>query len=136
MAEIPSENANPEMDVSLNLALMRTQLAHDQTLLSWVRTVLAMSGAGLAFDKGAAFLHQQKILEGTAILGTSHLAALILVGAGILLLIRASWEFSESKKTLAKLTGLRASRMPAPLAAAVLMIVLCCAALVLLIVTG
>jgi len=68
----PRDGSDPRVD----LAVQRTQFASDRTPLSWIHTALGLMAAGVAFDKGARFLHEARLGDGTAWVRTGHLVGL------------------------------------------------------------
>lgn len=125
-----------DADLSVELAVQRTALAHDQMLLSWVRTVLTLLATGVAFDKGAQLLHRERLVAGTAVVGTGHLAGLILAGASFFMLISATWRYAAERRAFSKMAGAPVSWMTAQLLCAILVIVLSGAVFVALLATG
>jgi uncharacterized membrane protein YidH (DUF202 family) len=66
MTDTIREQAERSADPHVDLAVQRTQLACDRTLLAWIRTSFALITAGVAFDKGAQWLHEARLAAGTA----------------------------------------------------------------------
>jgi Protein of unknown function, DUF481/Domain of unknown function (DUF202) len=50
------QSAEQDADPRVDLAVLRSELAEDRTLLAWLRIALALIGAGVAFDKGTQLL--------------------------------------------------------------------------------
>src|SRR5687767_1640202 len=89
-------------DPALNLSVERTQLALERTHLAWIRTMFTLMTAGLAIDKGFAFIHQQRVASGTAFITNAHFIGLTLTCVGTILLIFATSQFSRRNTQLAK----------------------------------
>lgn len=50
----------------------------ERTLLAWVRTSLALLGSGIAIDKGMEYIHQTRIVSGTALFANAHVIGIVL----------------------------------------------------------
>jgi putative membrane protein len=91
----------------LDLAVERTQLAYERTHLAWIRTMFALMTAGLAIDKGVAFIHQQRVESGTAWIKNAHFIGLSLTSAGTILLLVETAQYIMRTRQLAKLRKAR-----------------------------
>jgi len=67
-----------EQDTKTLLAIERTLYAVERTQLAWVRTTLAMLGSGIALDKGMDYIHQTRIIAGTALFESAHIIGVVL----------------------------------------------------------
>ncbi len=82
-----------EPNVQTHFAWLRTRMSAERTLMSWVRTGAAPIGFGFTIVQ---FLERLKTMEGVAPAmrpGAPRYLGLALIGAGILGLIVASWEY-------------------------------------------
>src|SRR5215831_18139907 len=93
--------AEQQTDPRLDLAVQRTELAEDRTLLAWLRTALGLMGAGAAFDKGARLLHEERLAAGTALIRNSHLVGLSVTGVVSALLVLVLWQHRRKQAELA-----------------------------------
>ena len=127
------QTAHHVNDPRVDLAVQRTQLACDRTLLAWIRTSFAVITAGVAFDKGAQWLHEARLAAGTALVRTGHLAGLTMTGVSVLLLVIVTRDYLLTVRGLAEVNFRKPPRVTPALAASVVVIVFGCAAFVLLI---
>lgn len=65
-------------DTKTLLAVERTLYAVERTQLAWVRTTLAMLGSGIALDKGMEYIHQTRVIAGTALFESAHIIGVVL----------------------------------------------------------
>ncbi len=78
------------LDTTTLLSVERTRLAHESTLLSWIRTAISLITFGFAIYKFSAdLLGKSAALEQERSLGSSNLA-LIMIGSGLLALLLAA----------------------------------------------
>jgi putative membrane protein len=133
MTDTVREQAEREADPRVDLAVKRTELAWDRTLLSWLRTTSALMAAGVAFDKGAQWLHEARLAAGTAIVRNGHLVGLSLTAAATLLLVFVCWQYWRDRSELAAIRGSRSARVAPALIACALLILLGVAVFLLLI---
>lgn len=124
MTDSIGENPEPEVDVRLDLAVVRTELAWDRTLLAWIRTSLTLMGAGVVLDKGTQLLHQAKVLAGVAEVQNGHLLGLSLTGVSTSLLLIVCWQYLRSVRALPKIQGSERPRFPTALLASALVVLL------------
>lgn len=74
----------------LSLALERTYLAHERTLMAWTRTATSLITFGFTLYKFFEFLHERgEVARGQQIFGTRTFG-LIMIGIGVVTLIVAS----------------------------------------------
>jgi putative membrane protein len=79
-----SESANPS---SLDLAVERTRLAHERTLMAWVRTSASLIGFGFTIYKFFQYLREQNQLAQDRLFGPREFAmALVIIGLTALVL--------------------------------------------------
>ena len=64
--------AEKEADPRVDLAVERTELALERTHLAWIRAMFAIITAGIAIDKGIAFIHEKRVLENAALIKNAH----------------------------------------------------------------
>lgn len=67
-----------EQDAKTLLAIERTLYAVERTQLAWIRTTLAMLGSGIALDKGMEYIHQTRVVAGTALFESAHIIGVVL----------------------------------------------------------
>lgn len=127
--------AHHDSDPRVDLAVQRTQLACDRTLLAWIRTSFALITAGVAFDKGAQWLHEARIAAGTEWVRTGHLVGLTMTGVSVLLLVLVTWDYLLAIRALARVSHSKPPRVTPALVASAVVIVLGCAGFVLLMVS-
>ena len=83
-----AENVEEQKIAGTNeLAVERTMLALEHTQLAWIRTIIGLLTAGVAIDRGAAALHEARVLAGTAWVMNGHAAGLTLAISGLILII-------------------------------------------------
>ena len=90
----------PASDVQTRFAWLRTRMALQTTLASWVRTATSLIGFGFAIVQ---FLEHFGPLESGGAPKAPHLArivGLILIGAGSLTTAIATWEYRTAVKYL------------------------------------
>ena len=134
MTENTRHVAERETDPRVDLAVRQTELAEQRTLLAWLRTSLALMGAGVAFDKGMQLFHQNRLQEGTAVV--RHIVGLSLTIASVLLLSVVLWEYLKGLSRLAHMKEGMPSRFPPAAVASVLVILLGLALVLVLIISG
>jgi uncharacterized membrane protein YidH (DUF202 family) len=86
------ESAEETVDPRVDLAVLRTELAEDRTLLSWARTSLGLMGAGVAFDKGTQWLHEARLAAGSALVHNGHVVGITLTIITTVLLGVVLWQ--------------------------------------------
>jgi uncharacterized membrane protein YidH (DUF202 family) len=91
-------------------------------------------GAGVAFDKGMQFFHQNRLQEGTAVV--RHIVGLSLTIASVLLLSVVLWEYLKGLSCLAHMKEDIPPRFPPAAVASVLVILLGLALVLVLIISG
>lgn len=123
-AQAARSSAEQEADPRVDLAVMRTELALDRTQLAWVRTAFTFITAGLAIDKGAAALHQARVLAGTNWVNSSHAVGVVLTITSTLFLMFASLLYYQQARALARLKGVVSLKLPLALLISLLVILL------------
>lgn len=128
------EHEERELDLTLDLAVLRTELAWDRTLLSWLRTTLALMGAGVVLDKASQLLHQARVLAGVAEVRNSHLLGLTLTGVSTSLLLIVCWQYVRSARVLARIKDSGRPHLPTALLASLLVVLLGCSVFIVLVI--
>ena len=136
MSDLNRQAAERDTDPRVDLAVQRTELAEDRTLLAWIRTTIGLMGAGVAFDKGAQFLHQERLAAGFAFVKTSHFAGLSLTAVSTLLLLLVLLQYRKSMERLSHIKGGVSPGFQPSAFAAMLVILLGIAVFALLIAMG
>lgn len=102
-----------EQDTKTLLALERTLYAVERTQLAWVRTTLAMLGSGIALDKGMEYIHQTRVLAGTALFESAHIIGVVLsVFSTILLLFSTVFGYRRMSILTAQMNMHRYHKLP------------------------
>jgi len=73
----------------MDLALDRTRLAHERTLMAWVRTATSLISFGFTIYKFFEFLHEKGQTEGHRRIGP-RVFATVMIAIGIVSLILAT----------------------------------------------
>lgn len=77
---MPEQHRPPEMDTATRLAIERTRLAHDNTMMSWIRTATSLITFGFSIYKFFQLDLSAKAIK-PALIGPREFAlALIVVG--------------------------------------------------------
>ena len=135
VSERLAEAAELELDAALELALTRTELASDRTLLAWIRTALTLMAAGIAYDKGFRLLHDERLAEGTAWVRSAHSAGILVTITSTLLLALATFKHFRLARSLAATRRSGLGQAIPSLLGAVVVIALGCAVATVLITT-
>jgi putative membrane protein len=80
-------------DDSTSLALTRTMLAHDRTLMAWVRTSTSLISFGFTIYKLFEYLRADRPAQHVERLLTPRGMALVMMGIGIFVLVLATIEY-------------------------------------------
>jgi putative membrane protein len=98
-----SERSAANEDVSLNtstlLAIDRTRLAHERTLMAWVRTATSLISFGFTIYKFFQYLQEQQDPLRVRAFGPRQYATLMIV-IGLLALVFATFQHRRDMKTL------------------------------------
>ena len=111
--------ANNSRDLIVKSALVRTQLAAENTLLAWIRTSVSLYGFGFSITKFFAFLAQQQDIPKLS--GGARRLGLALVCVGILALVFAIVEHIKVSRKLKEL-GLPITRLSLPVYTAAILL--------------
>jgi putative membrane protein len=99
MAEATAETPSPAPD-QLTLALERTYLSHERTLMAWTRTATSLIAFGFTPFKFFEFLHERGEPErGPRILGPRAFG-LLMIGIGVFTLALATVQHSRQMRRL------------------------------------
>jgi putative membrane protein len=93
--------AEAETDPRVDLAVERTELALERTHLAWIRTMFTLITAGIAIDKGIAYLHEKRMASGAALVKNAHFIGLSLTLTGTFLLLVELSQFIKRNRQLA-----------------------------------
>jgi putative membrane protein len=85
---------------STSLALSRTMLAHDRTLMAWVRTSASLISFGFTIYKFFQYLHDDQITQDPQRLLGPRGLALVLIVIGIAALVLASIDYRRQMAVL------------------------------------
>ena len=97
MAEQP-ERIMPEIDTARRLELERIRIAYEQSIMTWIRTAIALITFGFTIYKFFQ-LELPGRAENSRLLGPREFA-LLLVGLGLLSLVLATLEHRRSQRVL------------------------------------
>lgn len=86
-------------NASTILAVDRTRLAHDRTLMAWVRTATSLISFGFTIYKFFEYLHEQQGTQSRGRFGPRQFATLMIV-IGILALVLATFQHRRDMQTL------------------------------------
>jgi putative membrane protein len=93
--------AENDVDPRVDLAVERTELALERTQLAWVRTLLSIIGGGFVVDKAMEAIHKARLESGQAWVTHGHLAGLIFIGSGTVLMILVTVNYALRASKLA-----------------------------------
>ena len=114
MTEKTSAKAAPAPD-QVKLALVRTYLAYERTLMAWVRTATSLIAFGFGLYKFFFFLRQQEPEKHVEHPLGARTFGLIMIGIGVFTLALAGWQHRQQTKQL------RAQYADAPLSLALVL---------------
>ncbi|MEX1202582.1 MAG: DUF202 domain-containing protein [Ferruginibacter sp.] len=111
MKNEPQERINTTngSDPSIHLAVERTELALERTHLAWLRTTFTLMTAGLAIDKGAAYIHEERLAKNEAFFNNAHVIGIFLTSLGTVLLLAETIQFVTRSRQLANMKMATAS---------------------------
>jgi putative membrane protein len=89
------------MPTSNELAVDRTRLAHERTLMAWTRTATSLISFGFTIYKFFQYVHEENraMNEGGGVIGPRHFA-LFMISTGIIALVLATLEHRRSMRSL------------------------------------
>jgi len=94
------ENDTPTNSLNSNqMAMDRTRLAHERTLMAWVRTATSLISFGFTIYKFFQYLQDKNQAPADRILGPREFA-LIMIGIGLLALLFATFQHRRDMLTL------------------------------------
>jgi putative membrane protein len=89
-----------DLPASMELALDRTHLAHERTLMAWVRTATSLISFGFTIYKFFQYMQEQRQGEpGKRLLGPREFA-ILMIGIGVVSLLLATLQNWQSMKKL------------------------------------
>lgn len=93
------------MAASLDLGCRRTFLAHDRTLMAWIRTSVSLIGFGFTIHKFFDYLREADNLPPSHSLVGPRQFAISMIGVGVVALAAATIQYRHSVQTLEKEMG-------------------------------
>ncbi len=90
------------LDSSTQMALDRTRLAHERTMMAWVRTATSLISFGFTIYKFFDLQNQQA--RAAALIGPRAFA-LGMIGTGLLALVMAAYQHHQSLESLRRSYG-------------------------------
>ena len=106
------------LDSGTRLAVDRTQLAHERTLMAWVRTATSLITFGFTIYKFFEFEAGRAVPGTSRVLSPRHFA-MILIGTGLVALVFSTLEHHRSMKLLRAEYGVAPRSVSAVVAAIV-----------------
>ena len=97
--------AAPPVDNSFMLAVERTRLAHERTLIAWLRTALSMISFGFTIYKFFQFEISKGEAQAAGRLLSPRGFALIMIGTGLIALAMSTFQHRQSMQRLRAETG-------------------------------
>ena len=88
------------MATSTDLGFHRTFLAHDRTLMAWIRTSLSLISFGFTIDKFFDYLIQAEHLPVPRSLLGPRRFAMGMIGIGVIALVAATVQYRHTIRTL------------------------------------
>ena len=105
MATIASAAGPPTLNESTSLALTRTRLAAERTLMSWIRTAFAMISFGFTIGKFLEYLSKQSTAGAPR--GDIRILPTLLILLGLVSLFLGVLEFRHTLIELDTMGGIR-----------------------------
>jgi putative membrane protein len=112
MSEATTDRPPPDQ---MTLALERTYLAHERTLMAWTRTATSLITFGFTLYKFFEYLHERGEADRAQKLLGARTFGLLMIGIGVVVLIIASWQH------LVQIRRLKAHYPQAPFSLALLL---------------
>ena len=97
MIEALDQDVKP--NASTILAVERTRLAHDRTLMAWVRTATSLISFGFTIYKFFQYLHEQQGTQPRGTFGPRQFGTLMIL-IGIVALVLATFQHRRDMKAL------------------------------------
>lgn len=91
----------PEMSDATRLSLDRTDLAHERTLMSWIRTAVSLISFGFTIYKFLQYVEDKSGLPAGHMMGARR-SGLFMIGTGLLALVLATISHRRAMKELRK----------------------------------
>jgi putative membrane protein len=106
-------------DSSLSLALQRTFLAHERTLMAWVRTSTSLISFGFSIYKFFAFLQEaEAVTTAERVFGPREFA-IVMIGTGVMALVLALFQERSALKLLEAQNEIQYSSLAQKIAAVI-----------------
>jgi putative membrane protein len=94
------ESVSARHDDSTSLALSRTMLAHDRTLMAWVRTSTSLISFGFTIYKFFQYLRDERAPQAAERLLGPRGVALVMIGIGVGALVLATIDYRQQVAAL------------------------------------
>jgi BASS family bile acid:Na+ symporter len=125
--QAPRENEGKEPakapgDLVVKSALVRTQLAAENTLMAWIRTAVSLYTFGFSITK--FFDYVEKLQEGSQFLGSPRRLGLALISVGIVALLFALVGHVKVSRKLQELGLPISSRLSVPIGSGIALLMI------------
>jgi len=117
-----TEPAKVPSDLIIKSALVRTQLAAENTLMAWIRTAVSLYTFGFSITK--FFDYVEKMQEGSQFFGSPRRLGLALISVGIVALLFAVVEHVKVSRKLQDLGLPITSRLSVPIGSGITLLVI------------
>ena len=118
------EHTETKTNITTDLAVERTELALERTHLAWIRTTFSIMTAGVAIDKGMAYIHEKLVAQDIALVKNAHFIGLFLTSFGTVLLLIETYQYVKRNKQLASIKQGKAPLFTPGLILAILVLIL------------
>jgi putative membrane protein len=90
-------------DANSDMAVMRTQMASERTLMAWVRTSFSMISFGFTIAKVFEYLNEHD--HHSHRMGEARALAVLLIVLGLASMLAGVWEYHRALRQLDRITG-------------------------------
>ena len=115
---------DPKDDPRVDLAVERTLLSWERTQLAWIRTVLALIAGGIGLDKGLEVIHEQRLINQTALVKSAETIGISLSIIASVVILFSTVFFILRVNTLSKMTKIKTAWIFGTIFISVLIIIL------------